>query len=227
MIRIQDVAGIGYTRTRHALSRGQAGTRPDLTGARAGTWRAPRLPRARAGRAPNRAQIGIRQASSGDCEAIRDFLAGLSPRTKYLRFFTGAPIANAAALRRLAGDGQNIDAVVATEADTIIGHAMAADTTGPAGARVTEIGVAVTDTRQGQGVGTALTRELALRAKARGATALAMDVLAENRQVMTMIADHWPTAHYDRSGPYITIYAGLTQPVEAPGAPAPADGAAR
>src|ERR1700733_9803585 len=175
-------------RTRHALSGVQARTRPELTGTRAGTWRAPKQTPTGAGREPTRAQIGIRQASNRDCEAIKDFLAGLSPRTKYLRFFTGAPIVNTAALRRLAGDGENIDAVVATEADKIIGHAMAADTTSPAGAQVTEIGVAVTDTRQGQGVGTALPRELALRARARGATALAMDVLAENRQVMTMIA---------------------------------------
>jgi GNAT superfamily N-acetyltransferase len=175
---------------------------------------------------PARHALGIRQASRGDCEAIKDFVVGLSPRTRYLRFFTGAPTVNTAALRRLTGDGENIDAVVATEAGTIIGHAMAADTTGPAGARVTEIGVAVTDTKQGQGVGTALTRELALRARARGATALAMDVLAENRQVMNMIAGHWPAAHYDRSGPYVTIYAGLTQPGQAPSAPQPAEGVA-
>jgi GNAT superfamily N-acetyltransferase len=244
VIRIQEDAGIGHTRTRHALSSVQAGPRPALTRARAGTRRAPKQTRTRAGREParaqigipqasggdceaSRAQVGIRQASSGDCEAIKDFLAGLSPRTRYLRFFTGAPTANTAALLRLAGDGENIDAVVATEAGTIIGHAMGADTTGPAGARVTEIGVAVTDTRQGQGVGTALTRELALRARARGATALAMDVLAENRQVMTMIADHWPTAHYDRSGPYVTIYAHLTRPGETPTTPPSAEGAAR
>jgi GNAT superfamily N-acetyltransferase len=189
VIRIQEAAGVGCTRTR---------------------------------RGPGVRQTpGIRQASSGDCEAIKDFLAGLSPRTRYLRFFTGAPAASTAALRRLAGDGEGVDAVVATEAGTIIGHAMAADTTDPVGARVTEIGVAVTDSRQGQGVGTALTRELALRARARGATALAMDVLAENRRVMTMIADHWPAAHYDRSGPYVTIYAGLTRPGETTDAPQP------
>jgi predicted N-acetyltransferase YhbS len=154
-------------------------------------------------------RIGIRQACSGDREAIKEFLAGLSPRTRYLRFFTGAPTANTATLRRLAGEGENVDAVVATEGGAIVGHAMAADTTGPGGTRVTEIGVAVTDTRQGQGVGTALTRELAARARARGATALAMDVLAENRRVMAMIGAHWPTARYDRSGPYVTVYAGL------------------
>jgi GNAT superfamily N-acetyltransferase len=162
----------------------------------------------------NVSQVGIRQARSGDCAAIKDFLDGLSPRTRYLRFFSGAPSVSAATLRCLAGDGENVDAVVATEAGTIIGHAMAADTTGPSGARVSEIGVAVTDTRQGRGVGSALTRELAQRARARGATALAMDVLAENRQVMAMIANHMPGAHYDRSGPYVTIYAGLAQAAE-------------
>jgi GNAT superfamily N-acetyltransferase len=171
-------------------------------------------------------RIGIRQACSGDREAIKEFLAGLSPRTRYLRFFTGAPTATAATLRRLTGDCENVDAVVATEAGMIIGHAMAADTTGPTGTRVSEIGVAVTDTRQGHGVGTALTRELAARARARGATALAMDVLAENRQVMAMIGDHWPAARYNRSGPYVTIYAGLARAGEEDGAPVLPEGAA-
>jgi ribosomal protein S18 acetylase RimI-like enzyme len=150
-------------------------------------------------------RIGIRQAGNGDCDAIRAFLAGLSPQTRYLRFFTGAPAVSTATVRRLAGDGENIDAVVATEAGAIIGHAMAADQTDASGAHVTEIGVTVTDTRQGRGVGSALTRELTARAKARGATAMAMDVLAENRKVLSMIAGHWPAASYDRSGPYVTI----------------------
>lgn len=167
-----------------------------------------------------RTHIGIRRACSGDREAIKDFLAGLSSRSRYLRFFTGAPAATAASLRRLTGEGENVDTVVATEDGTIVGHGMAADITGPTGIRVAEIGVAVTDALQGQGVGTALTRELAARARARGATALAMDVLAENRRVMTMIGDHWPGARYDRSGPYVTIYAGLARPEEGGAMPA-------
>jgi GNAT superfamily N-acetyltransferase len=80
-----------------------------------------------------------------------------------------------------------------------------------AGAHIAEIGVAVTDTRQGRGVGSALTRELAARARARGATTVAMDVLAENRRVLSMIAGHWPAADYDRSGAYVTIAAPLPQ----------------
>jgi len=34
-------------------------------------------------------------------------------------------------------------------------------------------------------------------------------VLAENRQVLTMISDHWPVASEERSGAYITFNAPL------------------
>jgi GNAT superfamily N-acetyltransferase len=158
------------------------------------------------------AQIGIRQASRADCDAIGRFLAGLSPKTRYLRFFSGAPSVSGAMLRRLAGEGGNVDVVVATEDGAIIGHAMAAGASGPAGGGVAEIGVVVTDTRQGRGVGTALTRELAARARANGTRTLTMDVMAENGRALAMINRAWPAAHYQRSGPYITIHASLARP---------------
>lgn len=165
--------------------------------------------------------VGIRQASRADCDAIGRFLAGLSPKTLYLRFFTGAPPVTSATLRRLAGQGGHVDVVVATEDGAIIGHAMAAETAGAPGARVAEIGVAVTDTRQGRGVGTALTRELAARARARGTRTVSMDVLAENRRALAMIGRAWPAAHYERSGPYVTIQASLARPGDGPaGGPA-------
>jgi L-amino acid N-acyltransferase YncA len=169
-------------------------------------------------------QVGIRQASGADCDAIGRFLDGLSAKSLYLRFFTGAPPVTGAMLRRLAGEGGNVDVVVATEEGTIIGHAMAADTSGPAGARITEIGVAVTDARQGRGIGTALTRELAARARARGTRAVSMDVLAENRRALAMIDRAWPAAHYQRSGPFVTIQASLARPGDGPGATHPDDG---
>jgi ribosomal protein S18 acetylase RimI-like enzyme len=170
----------------------------------------------------------IRQAHSGDCDAIRDFLAGLSPRTRYLRFFTGAPSVSAAMLRLLAGAGASTDVVVATEASTIIGHAMAADSIGRPGTRVADIGVAVADAWQGQGVGSALTRAVADRARARGAATLVMDVLAENKQVLAMIAHRWPAARYDSAGGYVTVRAGLAPgrwlPSPAPAATIAAEG---
>ena len=115
-------------------------------------------------------------------------------------------------LRILAGGGERIDVVVAVDGRAIIGHAMACDTAGPGGARVTEIGVVVADARQGRGVGSALVRALLARALARGVTAVTMEVLPENRQVLAMIADHWPTAGRDRSGGGIAIRVPLAQP---------------
>jgi GNAT superfamily N-acetyltransferase len=113
-------------------------------------------------------------------------------------------------LRILAGGNPRSDVLVATAGHgMIIGHAMAGDRTGTGGTLLTEIGVVVADAYRGQGVGSALVRRLVARAEVRGATAVVMEVLAENRQVLTMIADHWPAASQERSGAYITFSARL------------------
>jgi hypothetical protein len=36
-----------------------------------------------------------------------------------------------------------------------------------------------------------------------------MEVMAENRRVLTMISGRWPDARHDRSGPYVTVHARL------------------
>src|SRR5215469_1385522 len=161
----------------------------------------------------------IRQASSTDHSALREFLTGLSPRVRYLRFFSGAPPTSGAMLRILTGGTGCSDALVATENGVIIGHAMASDATGHAGSRRTEIGVVVADGRRGMGIGSALVRGLLARAQERGATVMVMEVLAENRQVITMITDHWPVTRRDQSGAYLTIHARLPLPLgDKPGA---------
>ena len=115
-------------------------------------------------------------------------------------------------LRILTGGGGCTDALLAIRNGVIIGHAMASDATGHGGGHRTEIGVVVADGHRGTGVGSALMRCLISRAQARGATALVMEVLAENRPVLTMITDHWPVTHRDQSGAYLTIHARLPQP---------------
>jgi GNAT superfamily N-acetyltransferase len=109
----------------------------------------------------------------------------------------------------LAGGRPGVDALVATQNGAIIGHAMAVDTTGPGGAATAEIGVVVADAWQSRGLGSGLVRALATRARARGATTLAMDVLAENRRALAMIAGGWPTACHDRSAESVTVHARL------------------
>ena len=154
-------------------------------------------------------RVRIRRAASTDHPALRDFLTGLSVRTRYLRFFAGALPASPAMLRALAGGRDGVDALVATRNGAIIGHAMAADTTGPDGAAMAEIGLVVADAWQGRGVGSGLLRALAARARARGATTLAMDVLAENQRVLAMIAARWPAARHDRGAASVTVHARL------------------
>lgn len=153
--------------------------------------------------------FAIRRPCISDHDGIREFLTGLSPRARYLRFFSGAAPASQAMLRILAGGSARTDVLVATGDGVIIGHAMAGDQTGPDGARLTEIGVVVADAYRGRGVGSALVRQLIARAEERGVTDLVMEVLAENRQVLTMISDHWPVASQERSGAYITLSARL------------------
>src|SRR5215831_5723898 len=108
--------------------------------------------------APSRLDFEIREACSTDRPALSEFLSGLSPRVRYLRFFSGAPPTSQAMLRILTGGTGRTDALLATENGAIIGHAMASDATGGGGSRQTEIGVVVADGRRGMGVGSALTR---------------------------------------------------------------------
>src|SRR5207248_1692938 len=141
---------------------------------------------------------GTSRAGAWPVIRLRDFLAGLSLQTRHLRFFAGVP-ASAAMMRILAGQRPDADALVATWNGVIIGHAMAVDTAGPSGAAATEIGVVVADAWQGRGVGSGLIRALASRARARGATTLVMEVMAENRQGLAMIAGRGPDARHERS----------------------------
>jgi GNAT superfamily N-acetyltransferase len=157
--------------------------------------------RTQASQGESRATAGIRPVCPADLDALRDFFAGLSPQTRYLRFF--APVTpTSALLRLLSGESANVDVVVAVACGAIVGHAMAADRAEPedaGGARVTDIGVVVADAWQGQGLGAALMHALITRAQARGATSLAMDVLHANQQVVAMITGHWPDAGFDHS----------------------------
>ena len=154
-----------------------------------------------------RSPVPIRRARAEDGEALRTFFAGLSARTRYLRFFAALTITSSM-LRVLSG-GDNKDAVVATGHGTIIGHGIAADRSGPGGCTVTEIGVVVAHAWQGRGVGSALVRALISAAEARGAAIVAMDVLPSNQRVLAMLASHWPTASIDHSADSVIFHARL------------------
>jgi GNAT superfamily N-acetyltransferase len=150
----------------------------------------------------------IRSASAADTGALSDFFAGLSPQTRYLRFF--APLTpGPGMLCRLSGGDGRADAVVAVRGGVIIGHAMAADQVSPQGTRTADVGVVVADAWQGLGVGSALMRALIAAARARGVTSLTMDVLPGNRRMLAIIAGHWPAARIEDSADFITFHGRL------------------
>lgn len=160
----------------------------------------------RAGRAvPPAAGILIRPAGDGDCPSIRSFVAGLSDRSRFLRFFTVTSPPSSSVLRGMCGAGQTTDALVAVEGGVVIGHAMAADAAGPEGRHDADIGLVVADHRQRRGVGSALLGSLAERAAARGVRVLVMDVLPENRGMLAVIARTWPDAAYGFAPDAVTV----------------------
>jgi len=161
----------------------------------------------------------IRQVCTADLAALHDFFAGLSADARYLRFF--APTTpGKAMLNLLSGGGGSTSAVLAIRDASIIGHAMAADRSGPCGAQTTDIGVVVADAWQHQGVGSALVRALITGAQARGVTSITMDVQHDNHRVLTMIAHHWPTVCTSRSRDCDTICVPLPRgPHNRPQAP--------
>jgi acetyltransferase len=174
--------------------------------------------------------IRIRPAHTADCAAIGAFVAGLSPRARFLRFFGPASPPSSSVLRSMCGAGLTSDVLLATDrhgdySETgdganrmVIGHAMAADSVAPDGALVTDVGLVVADRWQHHGVGSDLLARLVARAQERGVSRLSMDVLPENRTMLTLIAHRWPDASYAFGPDAVTVRVGLTSPSAANGA---------
>lgn len=168
----------------------------------------------------------LRPARAADTDALRVFLTGLSLRTRYLRFFAGMLPITPAFLSRMTGGvtarGERVDALVVTAGqagpghEVVIGHGMATDTHDDASRAVTELGVVVADAHQGRGAGSALIRALTARARARGATTVMMDVLAENREMLALIEHYFPVARYGRTGPYVCVHVQIPSLQEEP-----------
>jgi GNAT superfamily N-acetyltransferase len=161
--------------------------------------------------------IQVRAASAADCEAIKSFVAGLSPHARFLRFFTPAATPTPSVLRGLCGAGRTTDVLLATAGGAVIGHAMAADADGPDGRRVTDIGLMVADRWQHRGVGSDLLRRIVARAADRGVSGLELEVLPENRPMLAMIHHRWAGAGYEFGGGAVTVRVPLPDPGAANG----------
>jgi ribosomal protein S18 acetylase RimI-like enzyme len=137
----------------------------------------------------------IRNARPADVDVIRDFVCGLSDRSRYLRFFASACPPSTALLRTLSGATGSADILLVTDSrGTVIGHGMAADARAADGRLESNIGLVIADDWQQRGVGTTLLTMLVSRAARRGVHSLVFDVLPENDRMRGIIRRRWPDA---------------------------------
>jgi ribosomal protein S18 acetylase RimI-like enzyme len=152
----------------------------------------------------------IRPAEAADCAAIGSFVAGLSSRSRFFRFFSGAA-PTSSVLRGMCGAGRTTDALVAADGRAVVGHAMAADSTEPGGDIATDIGLVIADRWQRRGVGSAMLRCLTARAAARGVTVMVMEVMPENRDMLAVISHAWPDARREFGPDAVSIRVSVPQ----------------
>jgi GNAT superfamily N-acetyltransferase len=162
------------------------------------------------GQAESMQRTQLRPVRPDDEERIRRFLAGLSLHTQTLRFFTGVSAPSAALVRALLAADEHREALVATDdRGEIVAHAMSFRGGGYADV---EIAVVVADAWQGRGLGTRLVDELLSRAALRGARAVGMDVMGENRRVLRLIRRLWPDAVMRVQSGTVEVTAMIGQP---------------
>lgn len=136
-------------------------------------------------------QICIRRIEKSDETRLREGIAALSPRSRYLRFMSGAPSPPDWVIDRLLDvDGKSHLAWGAIDMDSserpAIGavHAIRPKRGGPI-----DLSVAVLDEYQEAGVGSLLTAVLLAECKAQGIDSLVAQTLAENRAAVGFIAN--------------------------------------
>ncbi|HEY2552264.1 MAG TPA: GNAT family N-acetyltransferase [Streptosporangiaceae bacterium] len=163
------------------------------------------------------ADVRLRLGGAQDAATIRDFVIGLSSRSRFQRFFASVSPPSSSLLRGLCGGG-GAEVLLATHQDEVVGHCMAADRTEGDGARVSEVGLVVTDCWQDRGIGTALLDLAVRRAAGRGAQQLVMDVMPDNSRMRAIIEHRWPAARREVHSDAVTFRAQLADASCEPGA---------
>jgi RimJ/RimL family protein N-acetyltransferase len=150
--------------------------------------------------------VVVRAIRPGDREAIRDAFSRLGPETRYRRFLSAVERLSDSDLRYLTEvDHSDHEALVAYDAESREGAGVARYVRDPDNPRLAEAAVVVSDDWQGRGLGTALCRMLAERAREEGIEAFAATLLAENRQAIHLIESLGPSRVVGTDGATIKV----------------------
>ena len=130
--------------------------------------------------------VAVRPQTREDRPLLADFFAGLSPRSRYQRFFTGMPPKLPKRMLDALSDvdGDRHVGLVAVREGRILGAARyLRRAEAPA---VADIAFTVADEVHGRGLGGLLMRELKAHARRRGITRFVFEVLATNDAALTV-----------------------------------------
>jgi GNAT superfamily N-acetyltransferase len=147
-------------------------------------------------------RVTLRPATPGDEAALREFLAGMCPEARRLRFFSGAANTDMAAHWAVAM-GSDRYGLIATDtaAGAIVAHASYVQLEVPRGEPTrAEVAVEVADRLHGCGLGTILIERLARVAQRRGIVTLTAEVLPENRAMLDVFRDGFDACLTFREG---------------------------
>lgn len=132
-------------------------------------------------------RVKVRPATRLDQERIQALVRGLTPRTRYLRFFNGVQELAQRWLERFSNaDARSEYSVLAIAEPTGIAVGMAQYCTDPYPERA-DFAVVVADRWQGLGIGTRLVCRLLDVARANGVKRIEADVLSENRRAIELV----------------------------------------
>jgi GNAT superfamily N-acetyltransferase len=185
----------------------QPGRRPAERGVlrRNGIQETPRPPTRVDGDRP----VAVRELGGGEDRVLDAVFAGLSDRSRYLRFHSPVPRLLSGVRRALLDvDGHRHIALVATAGATSIGIARCIDL----GSARAELAIEVVDAWQGRGVGTLLLSALHERAVRAGYRELTAEVLAENDGVRALLRKEFPIQRVVRDGAELSLTLPLGDP---------------
>jgi RimJ/RimL family protein N-acetyltransferase len=133
-------------------------------------------------------QLRVRPIRPSDGEALAREAGRLSPESWYRRFLAPKRELSETEIRRLTEvDHRSHEALVAIDAETRRGVAVARYAGYPGEPGRSEFAITVVDDWQGRGIGSALSRRLLVRAREEGVSVLEATALADNRAALTLL----------------------------------------
>jgi RimJ/RimL family protein N-acetyltransferase len=132
--------------------------------------------------------VALRPLQRTDRAGLDAAVAGLSDRSRYLRFATAKPRLSARELDRLTDiDHRHREAILGIEPSTGRGIAVARYVELEDAPGVVEVALTVDDAWQGRGLGTLLLHRILVRAREEGHATVRAEVLSENARSRAML----------------------------------------